>query len=606
MTPYDARRPSPIWLVATWTLPLLLVGATAPPAPAETPRVWQPMEIHFEGPVAAEGDVDPNPFLDFRLQVHFTAPGGHAYDVPGFFNGDGRGNGRGRVWTVRFTPDRPGRWEYRAEFKAGRQAAVRGRRSSGEAAFGTPAAFDGETGAFLVQERDPDAPGFMKWGRLQYVGGHYLKFADGPYYIKGGCDSPENLLAYADFDGSVPSHRYEAHIRDWQPGDPTWGADRGKGLIGALNYLASHRVNSIYFLVQNIGGDGKDVWPFAGKVDPNGSPDNDNLHYDVSKLHQWNIVFEHAQRKGIMLHFVLNEAEEMNKRELDDAALGVERKLFYREMIARFGHHNALQWNLSEEYDLFLDLGPDRVKEFAQYIQDVDPYDHPITVHNEGRDPDPGWLPFLGDTRFSTTSLQTYQNTARWGERVEKWRRLSQIAGRPLPINMDEFLEANLGNIEKIRKEVLWATYLSGGHLEVIMGSKLATEDFRSLDDLWRWNDHARGFVELNLPFWEMEPDDLSVVEAGEEHGGPQCLARYGQVYAIYYPVARRTGRLTMWRVEGQFEQRWFNPRIGAFVGSPTRFAAQGMHEIGPAPSDPERDWAVLVRRQPTRSRADR
>ncbi len=445
----------------------------------------------------------------------------------------------------------------------------------------------------------PSAPGFWKWGRLQYVGGHYLKFADGPYYIKGGCDSPENLLAYADFDDTVPSHTYAPHVADWQPGDPTWNGGKGKGLIGALNYLASQGVNSIYFLVQNIGGDGQDVWPFAGSIDPNGNPANDNLHYDISKLHQWNSVLEHAQRKGLMLHVVLNEAEEKNKRELDDAMLGVERKLFDREMVACFGHHNALQWNLSEEYDLAPDLGPDRVKEFAQYLQDIDPYDHPITVHNKGRDPEPSWLPFLGDARFSTTSFQTYQNTAKWGGHVEKWRRLTEAAGRPLPINMDEFLEANRENMAQIRRDVLWPTYLSGGSLEIIMESKLQTEDFRSLEELWSWTRIARTFVEQNLPFWEMQPDDPSIVQAGDEYGGPQCFSKQGEVYALYYPVARQTGYLTLGQAKGRFKQRWFNPRTGEFVGLPTQFAAKRLHEIGPPPVEPERDWALLIDASP-------
>ena len=389
-------------------------------------------------------------------------------------------------------------------------------------------------------------------------------------------------------------------MKDWRPGDPTWRDGKGKGLIGALNYLASQGVNSIYFLVQNIGGDGKDVWPFAGVIDLQGAPSNDNLHYDISKLHQWNIVFEHAQRCGIMLHVVLNEAEEMNKRELDDATLGVERKLFYREMVARFGHHNALQWNLSEEYDLALDLGPEMVKTFAQYLQAIDPYDHPITVHNKGRDPDPSWRPFLGDERFSTTSLQTYQNVAKRGACVEQWRRLSQAAGRPLPINMDEFLEADRDNMVRIRKEVIWPTYLSGGNLEIIMGSKLQTEDFRSLEELWRWTRFAREFVEGHLPFVEMEPDDSSVIEAGDASGGAQCFSKRGHVYAIYYPAALQTGRLVVQNVNGRFEQRWFNPRTGQFAELSTQFASAGTHEVGSPPSDPEEDWAVLIRRLDT------
>jgi len=58
----------------------------------------------------------------------------------------------------------------------------------------------------------------------------------------------------------------------------------------------------------NIGGDGQNVWPWAGLPNPKGHPTNDNLHFDLGKLRQWETVFDHAQRKGILLHFVLNDA----------------------------------------------------------------------------------------------------------------------------------------------------------------------------------------------------------------------------------------------------------------------------------------------------------
>ena len=107
------------------------------------------------------------------------------------------------------------------------------------------------------------------------------------------------------------------------------------------------------------------MWPWAGKIDGHGSQDNDNLHYDTAKLRQWEIVFAHAQKKGVFLHTVFNEAEEANKRELDDGELGPERKLYYREMIARFGHHLASEWNLCEEYNLNFNFGPERLGAFA-------------------------------------------------------------------------------------------------------------------------------------------------------------------------------------------------------------------------------------------------
>ncbi|MCA9098868.1 MAG: DUF5060 domain-containing protein, partial [Planctomycetaceae bacterium] len=426
---------------------------------SDSPRVssqmtkWQPVTLDFHGPDAHARDSDPNPFLDYRLQVRLTGPSGKMTNVPGFFAGDGNDGLSGNVWRVVFTPDEAGSWRFQAHFRQGDDVAV-----SLDDVDGAPVAFDGIEGEFDISDLDVDSPGFYRWGRLEYVGSHYLKFRDGPYWLKGGTDSPEDLLAYAGFANTPKArHHFEPHLRDWKEGDPDWGDGQGRGIIGALNYLASQRVNSIYFLPMNIGGDGKSVHPYLGTPDLKGSPENDNLHFDLTKLHQWGIVFEHAQRRGLMLHFVLNEAEAANKKELDDGQLGVERKLFYRELIARFGHYPALQWNLSEEYNLDHKLEPETVKDFAQYIGDVDPYDHPVTVHHAGR-AEKAWAPFLGDARFTVTSFQENKNLS---ELIEFWRVKSHQAGTPLVIGIDETFPDKTGssNFDRHRKEYIWNTY---------------------------------------------------------------------------------------------------------------------------------------------------
>jgi len=88
--------------------------------------------------------------------------------------------------------------------------------------------------------------------------------------------------------------------------------------------------------------DGDNVWPFAQR--------KDKLHYDCSKLDQWGIVFDHGTRVGLHLHFKLQENElDDNRRghkivigdvpeSLDQGKLGIERKLYCRELIARFSH----------------------------------------------------------------------------------------------------------------------------------------------------------------------------------------------------------------------------------------------------------------------------
>jgi hypothetical protein len=578
------------------------VGAKRPPAPGTSASVsgelkkWHPVALSFTGPNASETTASPNnPFLDYRLQVTFTGPSGQKYVVPGFFDGDGNGGGTGNIWRARFAPDQGGTWTYQASFRKGSNVAI-----DLSPTAGSPTDFDGASGTFAVAERDPAASGFLKWGRLEYVGKHYMKFRDGPYWLKGGADSPENLLGYSGFDNTPQAHHsFSPHVKDWQTGNPLFKAsstDGGKGLVGALNYLSSQGVNSIYFLPMNIGGDGKDTSPYVSVSNWAGSTSNDNKHFDLSKLGQWERAFAHAQRKGIHLHVVLSEAEEANKRELDDATLGTERKLFYREMIARFGHHNALQWNVSEEYDYKYPLSSDKVKAFANYIQQQDPYNHPITVHNQAN-PDTTWTPFVGDSRFSVTSFQYAGSVAAYGAEVEEWRKKSASTGRPVPISMDELATATPTNAEEQRKTILWPTYLSGGQLEWFVSSEdQSLEDFRRYQSHWTYTRYARTFMEQNLPFWEMEPQDGLLSGESSNYGGGQVFAKAGQIYAVYLPNATSSGTLDLSGVSGSFQKRWYNPRTGQFEGATQTISGGAKRSLGTPPSSPSSDWVVLIK----------
>jgi len=90
----------------------------------------------------------------------------------------------------------------------------------------------------------------------------------------------------------------------------------------------------------NINGDGKDVWPFVKH--------DDFTRFDCSKLDQWEMVFDHADDNlGMMLHIVLQETE--NETLFDGGDTGPQRSLYLRELIARFGHHRAVTWNIGEE-----------------------------------------------------------------------------------------------------------------------------------------------------------------------------------------------------------------------------------------------------------------
>lgn len=564
----------------------------------DTGIAWQPLEFEYSnGPLASELDNTPNPFLDFRLSATLTAPSGKIYRVPGFFAGDGQGGPTGSTWRIRFTPDEPGNWEFVVSMRSGADLAI-----NLNPLAGTPVLpLDGLSGAFEVAAPDPTAPGFDGKGRLEYADSFYLRFQDGSYFIKSGTDSPENLLCYAGFDNTrtyAGTHTYANHIADWQLGDPDWGNGLGRGIIGAINYLSSVGVNSLYFLPMNLGGDGQDVWPYAGTiVDPAGHPNNDNLHFDISKLEQWNIVFQHAQRRGLLLNFILSEGEIANKLELDNGNLGRERKLYYREMIARFGYLNAVVWNICEEYEIQYPLSPDDVRDFAGYIQDLDPYDHPITVH-QFEDPLVSWAPFVGDSRFSLTSFQYPFATGREGEDVELWRSITLTAGRPLPICMDEMRRGSFSNATEQRRELIWPTILSGGHLEHILETLLETEDFRLFENHWKWTAEARRFLEMNVPFWEMKANDELVLAPGN----PQCIFKNGETYAVYLPQGGGVQiDLRNSPTQDQFRIDWFNPRAGNY--KPGGVVSGGAWRDLGDPAFPN-DVAVLVRNLDTNPNA--
>lgn len=576
-------------------------------------KKWHTVTVDFTGPTAGEGQSGANPFLDYRLQVNFTGPSGQVYNVPGFFDGDGSGGGSGNVWRTRFTPDEPGQWQYAASFRQGSNVAI-----SLDANAGAAASFDGASGSFSVAGLDQSAPGFLSLGRLDYAGGHYLKFADGGYWIKGGADSPENWLGYEGFD-NTPQARldFSNHVSDWQSGDPDWdspdaaGTNNGRAIIGALNYLSDQKVNSIYFLPMNIGGDAKDTAPYVSVTNWSGSTSNDNLHFDVSKLAQWETVFTHAQEKGIHLHVVLNEAEEPNKRELDDATLGTERKLFYREMVARFGHHLALQWNISEEYNYKLDLGEDKVRDFADYIDAVDPYDHPTTVHNQGNNLANNWHKFVGEARWDVTSIQQAGKVDGLGAVVEDMRTRTANAGRPLAIMIDEpgSIDRDAGGPDGVRKRMTWDILLSGGGVEWFAETMdQSLDDFRTFEQIWQETWYARKFLEQNTRFWQMTPSDGLLRGEDSDFGGAEVFAIPGEQYAIYLPDGsnddnnggppeldlRDYSNIT-------FTLRWYNPRTGEFAGNPVTLTGGDWVSIGPTPDGLQNtsDWAALVIPEP-------
>jgi hypothetical protein len=553
---------------------------------------WHRVTVDFTGPSMSESST-PNPFLDRRLDVHFThAASGQALSVPGFFAADGQAAETsatgGQVWRAHFTPPLAGIWSYQASFRAGSGVAV-----DDDPLAGSPADFDGQYGGFSVAPTGPAAPGFLSEGRLVHDGGHYLRFAgSGRPFLKGGADSPENLLAFGDFDQTPASHAYAPHLGDWQPGDPTWKGGLGKGLVGAMNYLAGKGMNSVYFLTFNVKGDGNDVWMWNAKTE--------RLRYDVSKLAQWEIVFDHMDKLGLMLHVVTQETENDNGANgLDGGALGTERRLYYRELIARFGHHLGVVWNLGEENT----NTTAEQQAFHAYISALDAYDHPIVVHTYPTAQDSVYGALLDVGVLEGASMQSAVPQDVHAETL-KWRSESALHGRPWVVTSDEIGPADIGVApdaddywhSPIRKNALWGNLMAGGAGAEwyfgygYPGDDLDAEDWRSRDHMWELTAIALDYFE-QLPFDQMVPSDQLV-----SGGGAWCLAKPGETYVVYLPTGG-TSQLDLGADSRAHSVEWFDPRVGggAQDGSSLSVSGPGWVPVGTPPYASGSDWVVRV-----------
>lgn len=570
---------------------------------------WHKVTLQCAGPQTSE-NASPNPFRDFRLNATFTHNrSGKKYVVPGYYAADGNAADTsaesGNIWHVHFSPDEVGKWNYELSFRKGPFISVSEFKKLGESAN----FFDGSKGSFEVTESDKSGHDFRAKGQLRYVGEHYLKFAGtGEYFLKCGADAPENLLAYVDFDGNFKQDgkgdqflkNWEPHIKDWSEGDPTWGDGKGKGLIGALNYLASQKMNAVSFLTMNIEGDDKNVFPYTTY--------DERERFDVSRLAQWDRVFSHAQQLGLFLHFKTQEHE--NQGLLDGGGVGLQRKLYYRELIARFGHHLALNWNLGEEngeWGKQHSLGQDPVNRRAmtQYFFDHDPYRHLVVIHNGNQ-----FYDLLGDkSKLTGVSVQTSQkNFSHVHGAILKWRRESNKAGKKWVVSCDEPGDAQFALVpdaidpdhNNARINALWGTIMAGGAgVEWYFGYKhahsdLSCQDWRSRAQMWTQSRHALDFfagrtedAEGPIPFQQLLPNDSLV------SGKNFCFYRPGTLWLVYL----KTGGSEQLNVEGtngSFSIRWFNPRTGKFNGSASIVeTTTGKLDLN-APD--EADWLAIVR----------
>lgn len=569
-------------------------------------RVWHPVALTLpRGPWASEDDPN-NPFLNYRLTATFTsaATPRRRYKVPCFWAADGRaahtGATAGSVWRCLFTPDVKGVWRWGVEFKAGRRVAVR-------AGGGSPVRpYDGQTGSFRVWWSNKKGRDFRGKGRLRPVRGRrHLRHDNGEWFMKNGADSPENFLGFRGFDNTPKArHAYAPHRRDWRGGDPAWTPGRrGKAIVGAINYLASAGVNSVYAMPMTVGGDAKDTWPWT--------TERGMWRYDVSKLAQWGLLFDHMDARGVASHLVLSETE--NEELFERADKGVKgrgfsdaRRLYYRELVARFGYLQGVAWNLGEENgwkDFSGQVNSDwQRKAFLAYFAALEPYGALRSLHTFPGDKARVYTPLLGKASALTGASLQVGGWPNVHAETLQWVRASRRARKPWVVSVDEIggkgalPDAQSPTRNRERRDVLWGALTAGaaGVEWFFQAGDQSLENFRGHAGLWATTARAMRLLrEQRVPYWAMEPSDWLV-----EGARNWALASRGVILAYLPWGGHARVRLAP---SVTYTVGWFDPRPGGSTAlrgvRRVRGASRGMTTIGGPPQEGNRDWALLFRR---------
>lgn len=616
---------------------------------------WHKVDLTLTGPSSSE-TATPNPFTDYRMEVVFThSASGLSYTVPGYFAADGNALNTsatgGDKWRAHLSPDKIGVWDYEVLFREGADVAISGDSDAGTAVSG----LNGLSGSFTIVESDKSGFDFRSpnRGRLSYVGERFLQFAgSGEYFMKAGPDSPENMLAYEDFD-DTPNDRngngnlrksWAPHADDYDADDAafyTWtnpgtGETQGTEILGALRYLSgTERLNSFSFLTFNLDGDDDNVFPHLliddvaayEAIGDDARWDASVVYhdrFDVSKMAQWERIMAYATKRGMLMDIKTQETE--NDLLLDGGYLGRERKLYYRELMARFGHNLGVTWNLGEENDMhenneLADTEQTAVKSYTQFFHENDPYRHLTVIHTYpgGKNAVYGKLkgepmePFDPDTSTGSyltgASLQMGNGSFNdvYGD-VSNWVEQSAEAGRPWVVFSDEPGNASIAlapdlssNVaqEYGRKQALWGTVMAGGAgANFYFGyqedeSDLTLQDFRSRDEYWDYCRYMlQFFSDNNIPFHEM-----SINNAISSNTDSWVLSKAGDVHLIYLKFGGET-TVDLTNDFGNYTVDWYDPRKGGALRQTaiTEVSSGSSVNLGTPPISEDGDWVILLR----------
>jgi hypothetical protein len=515
--------------------------------------------------INVEGFDSTNPFTDAAVTGSFGKSGGtEQTGVEGFCDAPD-----GSVFRVRFMPSSPGDYTYSLTYRQG---------SFEKSHQGTFRAADGRRrGPIRI---DPKYPWHFIW---EGTGEHYFHNGTTAFYLPGWSD--ERVI----LDSIQRLSRLKINrMRVFLAGgiDTFWGEPIMPG------------ENFTIFLRPWIAKEPKSLE----------HPGIDYSRFDVAYWRKWERMLRFARERDMIISAIMDTYS----HKAQAPALSDHERRYFRYAAARLGAFSNLTWDLGDDLDSFRD--EKWAHEMGTLLVTSDPSHHLATshpVHREHQDRASGW--------FGFTSIQNWSR--RQHELMLDERQIQMRTGRIIPQLNEEYgyedhyphwAPAPPGNSSDVLRRVAWDIAMAGCY-------GTAGETARRGTNIWpdtgggfyngRGDDtmvmlkgygHMADFF-TSFEWWKTEPHDELVSR------GAYCLAKPGEIYAVYLPqrplcgnkealeYEKECGPVTIKLEPGTYEAYWFGASTGEKV--PLAPAKGPTWSLPEAPSG--LDWALLLQKRP-------
>lgn len=470
-------------------------------APNRVPQ-WSRFEASVEN-----SNPTKNPFRDVSLDVTYTAPDGRTIAFWGFYDG-------GTTWRMRFMPDMPGTWRYEATFSettaTDPSGAATGRRSR-PALRGTFECVPSDLPGQIIVH--PSNPQWFGW--------------------RGG----DAMLIRALHIGD----RFFA--RNWDAAKRTafldWAQKQGYNTLSIASF----------FLNRQAHGRGDDwetpqLWP----LDPAEFRELEAILDDLARRRI--VVYPFAGFFGRDAHFPGNHAEQTR---------------YIRYTLARLAPSWNLLWNVGGPEPLLRRrpyLTFEEVNRLGAEIAELDPFKHPISVHNATGDDafkDQPWL------TYGTLQGPKTFDRARLRDGLLKNHHPAKplLAQETLWSGNSVHIRANKGadySDADLRKNA-YVIHFSAAYLVFADNDGDSSTGFTGTmapaDCRQPRHDIVKGVWDTLAPLpWQNTKPRPDLVSTTDGKGHSFCLAEPGRTYLVYL---ESPGTISVRVTDGPYQSEWIN-----------------------------------------------